>query len=209
MSVLSFDELNRLEKKRRSEPIEEYYEPMRISRQRKNNRIRTAKKYRDAVLAYMHFIDEYAYYQDYIDIPAKQYLYDNIMEVIEDVYVVDAILREYADRISSDIHDSTMRHKDDPYFLSEDRATFIGEDESNALWNYEELQEALEVGMTRKTWHNVGDRKVRDTHIDVGGKTLPLEEPFEVGGYYLMVPRDPEVDAPEETVNCRCWLTFS
>jgi len=209
LSVLSFDELNRLEKKRRSEPIDEYYEPMHISRQRKNNRIRTAEKYRDAVLAYMHFIDEYAQY-GYIDIPAKQYLHDGILSVVEDVMIADRVLRDYADRITSDIHDATMRNKEkDPYFLSEDRATFIGEDESNALWNYEELQEALDVGMTRKTWNTVGDRVVRDTHKAVRGKTIPIEKAFSVGEAMLMTPRDPEVDAPEETVNCRCWLTFS
>ena len=209
MSVLSFDELNKLGKKRRSEPIEEYYNPMHISPKRRQNRIKTAEKYRDAVLAYMHFVDEYARYQDYIDIPAKEYLKNEILDVIGDLLVVNEVLTNYADRISTDIHDATMRHKEDPYYLSEDRATLIGEDESNSLWNWEELEEAETVGKTYKTWRTMQDMRVRETHRDVDGETLPLDEYFIVGGYEMMVPRDPEVDAPEETVGCRCWLTFS
>lgn len=184
---------------------------MRISKDRKRKRIETAEKYRDAVLAYMHFVDEYAEsYADYIDKSAKQYLHDEILEVVGDILVVNQVMADYADRIAQDIHDSTMRHKNkDPYYLSEDRATFIGEDESCSLWNYEELQDAEEVGSQYKTWRTVGDNRVRDTHVDLEGETIPLDEPFDVGGYEMMVPRDPEVDAPEETVGCRCWLTFS
>ena len=209
MSVLSFDELNKLGKERRSEPIEEYYEPMRISRKRRNDRIRIARKYRDALLAYMDFVDRFAQY-GYIDIPAKEMLRSSLIELIEDAFIIDTVLREYADRLSEQVHDSTMRNKDkDPYFLSEDRATFIGEDEANALVNYDELKEAVELGKSRKTWRTVGDKSVRDTHRAVEGKTIQLDKPFIVGGYEMMVPRDPEVDAPEETVNCRCWLTFS
>lgn len=209
MSVLTFDELNKLGRKRRSEPIEEYYEPMHISPKRKENRIDTAEKYRDAVLAYMRFIDEYAIYQDSIDVSAKEYLKNAILDVIGDLLIVTQVLTDYAERISSDIHGATMRHSKDPYFLSEDRATFIGEDESNSLWNWEELEEAKLYNRRNKTWNTVGDMAVRPTHVDVDGVTIPLDEPFIVGGYEMMVPRDPEVDAPEETAGCRCWLTFS
>lgn len=217
MSVLLFDELNALGKKRRSEPIEEYYDPMRISRKRRQKRIEVARKYRDALLDYMHFVDDYADY-GYIDEPATELLRSSIMELIEDAFVVirsaeinaESVYRAYAERISKQIHDSTMRNKDkDEYFLSEDRATLIGEDESNALCGYDELQEAFEYGMSDKTWRTVGDKAVRDTHREVDGKTVPIDSPFIVGGIEMMVPRDPEVDAPEETAGCRCWLTFS
>lgn len=217
MSVLSFDELNALGKKRRSESIEEYYDPMRISRKRRQKRIEVARKYRDALLDYMHFVDDYAEF-GYIDEPATELLRSSIMELIEDAFVVirsaeinaESVYRAYSDRISKQIHESTMRNKDkDEYFLSEDRATLIGEDESNALCGYDELQEAFEYGMSDKTWRTVGDKAVRDTHRAVDGKTVPIDSPFIVGGIEMMVPRDPEVDAPEETAGCRCWLTFS
>jgi len=217
MSVLTFDELNVLGKKRRSEPIDEYYEPMRISRKRKQKRMEVARKYRDALLEYMHFVDEYEEY-GYIDVPATEILRESIVSLIEDAFIISqtaesdaqAVYQTYADRISREIHESTMRNKGkDAYFLSEDRATFIGEDESNGLCGYDELQEAYEYGKSKKTWHTVRDKAVRDTHKKVEGKTVPLEKPFVVGGVEMMIPRDPEVDAPEETAGCRCWVTFS
>jgi uncharacterized protein with gpF-like domain len=60
-----------------------------------------------------------------------------------------------------------------------------------------------------KTWCTVGDNRVRETHEEVDGETIPIEEPFVVGGVEMMMPRDPEVDAPEETDGCRCWLEYS
>ena len=63
--------------------------------------------------------------------------------------------------------------------------------------------------MSDTTWRTVGDKAVRDTHRAVDGKTVPIDSPFIVGGIEMMVPRDPEVDAPEETAGCRCWVTFS
>lgn len=213
MSVLSFDELNKLGKKRRSEPIEEYYEPMRISQKRKKNRIKTALKYHDAVYNYMVFVDEYGEYGDYLGESARQYLHDGILEVINEIPdfdLMDFALYGYVERISREIHDSTMRNKDSqPYYLSDDRATLIAEDESNSIWNWEELQEAMDYGKSHKTWNTMRDVKVRETHRDLEGKTIPLEDYFNVGGYEMMVPRDPEVDAPEETSGCRCWLSFN
>lgn len=209
MSVLSFDELNRLGKKRRSEPIDEYYSPMRISAKRRQNRIRTAEKYRDAVLEYLRFVDEYGEYEDYVVEAAGKFLYDRLLEVINDLALVDESLYLYVKTVSKQINESTFRNKGkQPYYLSEDRATYIGEDESNSIWNFEELLEAKQVGGKRKVWRTMRDNRVRETHRELEGKTLPLEATFDVGGYEMMVPRDPNVDAPEEKEGCRCWLQF-
>lgn len=209
MSVLSFDELNRLGKKRRSEPIDEYYSPMRISAKRRQNRIRTAEEYRDAVLEYLRFVDEYGEYEDYIVEAAGKFLYDKLLEVINDLALVDESLYLYVKTVSKQINESTFRNKEkQPYYLSEDRATYIGEDESNSIWNFEELLEAKQVGGKRKIWRTMRDNRVRETHRELEGKTLPLEATFDVGGYEMMVPRDPNVDAPEEKEGCRCWLQF-
>lgn len=211
MSVLTFDELNQLGIKRRSEPINEYYEPMGISRKQKRKRIDTAEKYRDALLVYMRFVDEYGDEYGEISNPvALKLLHDELLEVIEDAVFVTAVWEDYVNRRSEQIHESTLRNKDKfPYFLSEDRATHIGEDESNSIWNYDEFDEARSAGMLDKTWCTVGDNRVRETHVDVDGETIPIEEPFVVGGVEMMMPRDPEVDAPEETDGCRCWLEYS
>lgn len=211
MSVLTFDELNQLGVKRRSEPIDEYFEPMGISRAKKDKRIDTAEKYRDILLVYMRFVDEYAdTYGDVAKETAHSNLQNDLIDLLEDIVYVDAVLREYAERTAEEIHGSTLRNKDkNPYFLSEDRATLIGEDEANSIWNYDELGEAKFEGMLDKTWCTVGDNRVRETHEDIDGVTIPIEELFDVGDFQMMCPRDPDVDAPEEKNGCRCWLEYS
>ena len=211
MSVLTFDELNRLGIKRRSEPIDEYFEPMGISRQQKDRRIDTAEKYRDILLAYMRFVDEYAdTYGEAARNTAQNTLRDDLIDLLEEIIFVDAVMRDYAERTAEEIHGSTLRNKGkSPYYLSEDRATLIGEDESNSIWNYDELGEAKTEGKSDKTWCTVGDDRVRETHEDIDGVTIPIEELFNVGDYEMMCPRDPDVDAPEEKNGCRCWLEYS
>lgn len=64
------------------------------------------------------------------------------------------------------------------------------------------------VLLAKKVWNNVGDEKVRDTHIIAGGQTVPIGEPFTVGGFQLMVPGDTSLGAPmKEVAGCRCWST--
>lgn len=58
-----------------------------------------------------------------------------------------------------------------------------------------------------KTWINTDDERTRDTHIDAGGQTVPIDQPFLVGDSELMYPGDPD-GPPEETVNCRCSATY-
>lgn len=60
-------------------------------------------------------------------------------------------------------------------------------------------------GFTRKRWVTRHDAKVRETHREVEGDTVPLEQPFYVGGYPLMYPG--ERGAPLSLViNCRCVM---
>lgn len=69
----------------------------------------------------------------------------------------------------------------------------------------------LPIEQATKTWHNVGDSRVRFTHqhVSLGGQTVPIDQPFiSISGAQLQRPHDPM--APfSETMNCRCFLTFS
>ncbi len=56
-------------------------------------------------------------------------------------------------------------------------------------------------------WNTVGDDRVRQAHYEASGQTLPVEEPFYVGGERLRYPRDPAGSAGN-VVNCRCWETY-
>lgn len=70
-----------------------------------------------------------------------------------------------------------------------------------------------EWGVARKEWLATGDGRTRDSHVEAGrayieGGTIgsiPVDEPFVVGGYKMQYPGDASFGAPpSEFVNCRC-----
>ena len=53
------------------------------------------------------------------------------------------------------------------------------------------------------------DKRVRETHREVDDVVLPISDPFEVGDYLMMFPKDTTFGAgPEEIVNCRCSVKY-
>lgn len=54
-----------------------------------------------------------------------------------------------------------------------------------------------------KTWLSSRDGKVRDTHAEADGQTVPVDQSYSVGGEPLMYPGDPSGSAAE-VMNCRC-----
>lgn len=57
----------------------------------------------------------------------------------------------------------------------------------------------------RKTWISTLDNRTRHTHKILDGKTADVDEPFEVDGYSIMYPGDPNA-VPEMLYNCRCSM---
>lgn len=81
--------------------------------------------------------------------------------------------------------------------------------EVNEIGNLALLNAALGSKKTKKRWKTFGDSKVRPTHKDAAGQTVPIGEPFTVGGYKLMFPCDSSLGAgAEEIVNCRCTVQY-
>lgn len=63
-----------------------------------------------------------------------------------------------------------------------------------------------EIAPATKIWLATGDARTRPSHREADGQVVPLDEPFDVGGYPLDYPG---ADGPaEEVVNCRCTVTF-
>lgn len=61
------------------------------------------------------------------------------------------------------------------------------------------------MALLRKTWVTMGDSKVRPTHQAANFQTVPIGEPFTVGGFQMMRPGDTSMGAPiKEVANCRC-----
>jgi len=58
-----------------------------------------------------------------------------------------------------------------------------------------------------KTWLATDDEVTRDSHVDADGQSVPVNEPFHVGGVALRYPGDPFGPA-EEVMNCRCTIIY-
>ena len=67
--------------------------------------------------------------------------------------------------------------------------------------------EAKAVGLTKKIWNTQRDSKVRDSHAKLDGKKIGINKKFNVGGHKASFPGDPRLP-PNESINCRCFLTF-
>ena len=81
--------------------------------------------------------------------------------------------------------------------------------EINSVGNLALLLAASSEGKRRKRWKTFGDSKVRPSHANAGGQTVPIDKPFTVGGYRMMFPGDSSLGAPaSEIVNCRCSVEY-
>lgn len=117
----------------------------------------------------------------------------------------------HIERVCEDVVDNTLEKIDVPYMTSTDRSITIAETETNNVANNDEFEEAKANGATMKTWVTERDNKVRLTHTEVDGTTIPIDDMFQVGMAQLMFPCDEEngYDSPDEIVNCRCHLEYS
>lgn len=93
-------------------------------------------------------------------------------------------------------------------WFDSERANTIALNEANWIYTNEEYFEAKET-KTTKTWHTSLDEKVRFTHMEVEGVTIPIDEAFEVGASKMMYPMDYSLGADaSEIVNCRCSVSY-
>lgn len=93
---------------------------------------------------------------------------------------------------------------------SDERARLIAAQECNTSLLAGNFDMAKTGGFQYKTWHITDPAKARDTHRNLNGKTVRIDEPFiTLAGNKLMMPCDPECGKAEETVNCHCFLTYS
>lgn len=205
--VASFDELNDLGLKRRSIPYKEYFGEMELSDSEKRARIEVAERLEQHFLQLFLLLDilEEEFDVDYLtETFSEKYIQAISGHVLVDLYIID-----YANRIVNDIINTTIEQKEKAFTLSEDRAVFLAENESNSVMNYEQLQRAKDKGYKKKKWIAMKDRKTRHTHFLADGVIKDIDEPFEVGIYEMMTPKDDSIGAgAEEIVNCRCSLKF-
>lgn len=70
----------------------------------------------------------------------------------------------------------------------------------------QKIQVDLGIELMKK-WNAVEDERTRFSHAAVDGKTILLDQEFNVGGYKMDRPGDPRGGAGN-VINCRCVLTY-
>ena len=185
---------------------------MQISEKQKRERIRLAERLQEELI-YMLALMFYSYPD--INLSMALEMKDRYMQALIDLGIASSVANSMADlelqaaKFSTDMVETTQRHKDEPYYFSEDRARLMSEDQSNFVYDIEDFAEAIEAGMRYKTWNTVGDNRVRESHAEVEGLTIPINEPFQLQGGLLNYPHDTSLGCDEnEVIACRCTLSY-
>lgn len=216
-------------RKKRSMPYREYFGDMYLDPEDKEKRIKMAKELEHVFLflfatmvtlgeavenipfsmLYQNIENKYwAVVEKYISSDGGGFTPRRLSE--ESRRALENSIRDYISRQTREIVDATTDNFGDDYFTSEDRAEVISENQTNGVENNADMFEAVDYGFTHKTWVTMNDNRVRDTHAEVDGVVLPIEEPFQVGDSELLFPMDISLGASaEEVVNCRCTVEYS
>lgn len=209
-TITSFDEINVLDQSRRSEPYEEYFGKMSISDKQKKLRIAFSERMEEVILYVLSLIDTMVENEEVDQEYIENSLYDEYIAIVAVYFTVDNYISDYVRQFSHDVVQSTFDHIKEEYYLSRDRAMFISECEANTSLNYKEYTDAIKAGKTHKTWKDIGDRRERRTHLEVGGTTIPIRELFAVGNSLMLFPKDNSHNpSAKEVVNCRCSIQYS
>lgn len=94
------------------------------------------------------------------------------------------------------------------WLFSAKRARSAARGNTNSLRNCGQLDDFQRQGYRYKRWHTVMDGRERLTHAVANRTVVRIDEPFIIGGYRMMFPRDTTYGAPmREIANCRCQIT--
>lgn len=225
MAIQEFDKLNIL--KRRSLPYREYYRDMELTPFQKKRREQLALILEDYIMIYFDIIQTGLSMNQLDEVKTKQEmvysLYDIVAdnEFFENEEQVDKYVKDFVEDAYKSTVDNLVNNPNDydytgetPYWVSEDRAIFVAENEANTLWNSAEFLEARREGYTHKIWMAYPDNRVRETHEITNGAKIPIGTYFDVGNARMLYPKDVTselstgLDFPEEVINCRCTIKY-
>lgn len=96
--------------------------------------------------------------------------------------------------------------------INPNRAETIARTETHAAANYGSIKTAknaqAEFGIImQKEWVATNDARTRDTHAQMDGVIVDVDENFNVNGYMTDRPNGEGLPA-EESINCRCVMTY-
>lgn len=94
------------------------------------------------------------------------------------------------------------------WLFAANRAERAARNNTNSLCNCKRLDNLRSQGFKYKQWHTIMDGRERATHAVANNQIVPIDQPFIVGGFQMMFPRDISFGAPpREILNCRCSIT--
>lgn len=149
--ALEFDEINALQTTQSSEtrsvPFEQYFGEMELTEEEKEKRIKMAYQFNDMLLFVFALISAQITFNQVDYTIIRQRLESGYMDVLaRQGMVSDAYIKQYAADFVDDFINTTFENKDDSYYLSQDRAMFISENESQTMNEYNEFVEAIKHG---------------------------------------------------------------
>lgn len=188
--------------------INRYFDPMQITEKQRKNRIEAANDIFDAILLFLMWCENVP---ERVQEEDTQRSFENMYkEVLFQFTEPDDYLDEYVALFIPQLIQVTLDHQGEDYFTSVERAANVAVNESNVLIGYSEYENAILLGYTMKTWHTELDDKVRPTHQEMEGVTIPIGDLFLVGDSLMEFPKDQSHGAePQEIINCRCVCSYS
>ena len=236
MTVLTIDELNKLGKSRRSVPYDTFFGEMVLTDKQKAERKSFAEQMEDAMLFLFALVvameESGSIDTGYLESTMR----DKYAEIAAFYVTLDSQYESYIDQFAHDVVKTTLersgietakdsangnapnngseraesaQNNPDAYYLSEDRAVLVAENEANTTLNHGDYTEAKRQGKTYKVWRDFGDFRVRQTHREVNGIEIPIGEAFAVGNSLMMYPRDSSLGADgDEIAGCRCTCEY-
>lgn len=228
-SLQVFDRINHLDTdsryKLRSLPYETYFGEMDLTKEQKEERIALAKNLEDVMTFFFYLVliqSEFAYMGAISALEAKDAFRERMLNTVAQHMELNDEIRRQIENMVEETTRVTIEHlvilqtiigrgetnEAEEYYLSDDRARFIAEEESNTLFNILDFYRAKELGYTMKTWVTMRDSRVRHSHRQVDGETIPIDSYFLVGNSLLLYPRSP-CESLKEVVNCRCSIKYS
>lgn len=221
------DELNIL--KRRSIPYTEYFGDMELTKEQKRKREALALILEDVIAIFLDMFYTGTTIGFLNEIRVKQeltyQLYDVLSKREEQFFETEQELDKYVSETVKQTYEATFTNMvkepdsydytgNKPYWVSDDRAMFIAENEANTLMNSAEFVDAKKKGKTHKIWMAYPDDRVRPTHVEVNGAKIPIDSYFDVGRARMLYPKDTTselstgAECPEEYINCRCSVAY-
>lgn len=228
-----FDRINNLNTDRqkyklRSLPYEQYFGEMHhLTEDQRKERIELAERLYDVVMFFFYLVimqSDYAYLGAISSVEAKEEFKRRMTEELSKHFDMDEDMRRHLEEFVEETSRVTIEYlvilsslkekgedtDKEEYFLSDDRARFMAEEESNTFYNMYDYYMAKQLGYTHKTWHTMRDNRVRHSHTRLDEKTLPIDELYMVGESLMRFPRDTYYSASlREIANCRCTITYT